>query len=134
MKAFVSLRKEKKKGDKEAQENRCALFPPPPLCLPFLSLYSFSPLPWCNYLVLLFAVHVLRNYIVTALTESIQEIIRVLQLTSPTEEQGAFATSTGGDQTGLPGGLLPGSLAAKVHLAKELLSQSGKEWGGGREE
>ena len=52
----------------------------------------------------------------------------------PTEEQGAFATSTGGDQTGLPGGLLPGSLAAKVHLAKELLSQSGKEWGGGREE
>ena len=64
-----------------------------------------------------------------ALTESIQEIIRVLQLTSPTEEQGAFATSTGGDQTGLPGGLLPGSLAAKVHLAKELLSQSGEERG-----
>ena len=45
MKAFVSLRKEKKKGDKEAQENRCALFPPPPLCLPFLSLYSSSLLP-----------------------------------------------------------------------------------------
>ena len=65
-----------------------------------------------------------------ALTESIQEIIRVLQLTSPTEEQGAFATSTGGDQMGLPGGLLPGSLAAKVHIAKELLSQSGEEFGG----
>jgi len=63
---------------------------------------------------------------VSALSESIQEIIRVLQLTSPTEEQGAFATSTGGDQMGLPGGLLPGTLAAKVFKAKELLSQSGE--------
>ena len=73
----------------------------------------------------------------SALSESIQEIIRVLQLTSPTEEQGAFATSTGGDQTGLPGGLLPGTLAAKVFKAKELLSQSGErqvEREGGREE
>ena len=60
------------------------------------------------------------------MTESIKEIIRVLQLTSPTEEEGAFATSTGAGQGGLPGGLLPGTLAAKVFQAKELLSKSGR--------
>ena len=59
-----------------------------------------------------------------AMSESIQEIIRVLQLTSPTEE-GAFAAEQGMDQAGLPGGMLPGSLAAKVYQAKELISQTG---------
>ena len=61
-----------------------------------------------------------------AITESILEIIRVLQLTSPTEEQGAFAAEQGVDQAGLPGGLLPGSLAAKVYQAKELVSRTGE--------
>lgn len=60
-----------------------------------------------------------------AITESIQEIIRVLQLTSPSEEQGAFAAEQGVDQVGLPGGMLPGSLAAKVFTAKELVSKTG---------
>ena len=60
------------------------------------------------------------------MTESIHEIIRVLQLTSPTEEAGAFASSTGADGSGLPGGLLPGTLAAKVYTAKALLSQAGE--------
>ena len=60
------------------------------------------------------------------MTESLKEIIRVLQLTSPTEEEGAFASSTGGDRSGLPGGILPGSFAAKVYEAKALLSQSGQ--------
>ena len=61
-----------------------------------------------------------------AMTDSIKEIIRVLQLTSPTEEQGALASSTGGQQTGLPGGILPGTLAAKVFEAKTLLAKTGK--------
>ena len=43
MKAFVSLRKDKKKGDKEAQENRSALLLPPLLYLPFLSFPFSSP-------------------------------------------------------------------------------------------
>ena len=61
-----------------------------------------------------------------AVNESIREIIRVLQLTSPTEEAGAFASSTGADATGLPGGLLPGTLAAKIFIAKDLIGQRGK--------
>ena len=61
-----------------------------------------------------------------AMTESIKEMIRVLQLTSPTEEEGALASSTGAGLGGLPGGLLQGTLAAKVYQAKELLSQSGE--------
>ena len=61
-----------------------------------------------------------------AMTESMKEIIRVLQLTSPTEEQGALASSTGGDLSTLPGGILPGTLAARVYEAKQLLAQSGK--------
>ena len=60
-----------------------------------------------------------------AVNESIREIIRVLQLTSPTEEAGAFASSTGADVTGLPGGLLPGTLAAKIFIAKDLIGQTG---------
>ena len=60
-----------------------------------------------------------------AIAESIREIIRVLQLTSPTEEQGAFAAEQGVDQAGLPGGMLPGSLAAKVYQAKELVTRTG---------
>ena len=68
----------------------------------------------------------LSNYIVLAMSESLQEIIRVLQLTSPTEEQGAFAAAQGADQVGLPGGLLPGSLAARIFQAKELVSQTGQ--------
>ncbi len=35
------------------------------------------------YIILMF-----RNFIVGSLTESLQEIIRVLQLTSPTDEPG----------------------------------------------
>ena len=65
------------------------------------------------------------------MSESLKEIIRVLQLTSPTEEEGAFASSTGGDRSGLPGGILPGSFAAKVYKAKDLLSQSG-QWASNR--
>ena len=61
-----------------------------------------------------------------AMNESIREIIRVLQLTSPTEEAGAFASSTGADGAGLPGGLLPGTLAAKIFTAKDLISQTGQ--------
>lgn len=61
-----------------------------------------------------------------AMNESILEIIRVLQLTSPTEEAGAFASSTGADGAGLPGGLLPGTLAAKIYTAKDLIGQTGE--------
>ena len=61
-----------------------------------------------------------------AMNESILEIIRVLQLTSPTEEAGAFASATGADGVG-PGGLLPGTLAAKIFTAKDLIAQTG-EW------
>ena len=68
-----------------------------------------------------------RNYIVLAINESIHEIIRVLQLTSPTEEAGAFASSTGADGAGLPGGLLPGTLAAKIYTAKDLIAQTGEK-------
>lgn len=64
----------------------------------------------------------------TAMTESIQELIRVLQLTSPTEESGAFASSTGAESTGVAGGFLPGTFAAKVYKAKDLVSQTG--WSG----
>ena len=60
------------------------------------------------------------------MNESISEIIRVLQLTSPTEEAGAFASSTGADAAGLPGGLLPGTLAAKIYTAKDLIAQTGE--------
>ena len=65
-----------------------------------------------------------RNYIVSAMTRSIKEIIRVVQLTSPSEEKGAMASTAGGDQTSF-GKFLPGSIAAKVHYAKELLQESG---------
>ena len=63
-----------------------------------------------------------RNYIVLAMTESLKEIIRVLQLTSPTEEEGALP---GGQQSGFPGGILPGTLAAKVFEAQTLLARTG---------
>ena len=58
-----------------------------------------------------------------SMTESLKEIIRVLQLTSPTEEEGELV----GKQSGLPGGILPGTLAAKVFEAKALLAKTGKE-------
>ena len=61
------------------------------------------------------------------MTESLKEIIRVLQLTSPTEEQGALASDTGGLRSGLPGGILPGTLAAKVFEAKTLLAKTGEQ-------
>ncbi len=76
-------------------------------------------------MVLLYPLHP-RNYIVLAMTESIREMIRVLQLTSPTEEEGALANATGGGMGGLPGGILPGTFVAKIFQAKELLSQAGK--------
>ena len=81
---------------------------------------------YCMYVNSLFHC-VFRNYIVLAMNESICEIIRVLQLTSPTEEAGAFASSTGADGAGLPGGLLPGTLAAKIYTAKDLIAQTGKQ-------
>ena len=85
---------------------------------------------WYIYMYVLFLIPIilyfLRNYIVLAMNESIQEIIRVLQLTSPTEEAGAFASSTGADAAGLPGGLLPGTLAAKIYTAKDLIAQTGE--------
>lgn len=64
-----------------------------------------------------------RDFIVGSLTESIIEIIRVLQLTSPTEEPGALVSTGGGLHTG---GFPPGSIGAKIHQAKELLQESGK--------
>ena len=82
--------------------------------------------------------HMCRNYIIIAMTDSMKEIIRVLQLTSPTQEEGALACTTGSVQgASLPGGILPGTMAAKVFLAKQLLAKSGKGsmsttcmWGG----
>ncbi len=59
------------------------------------------------------------------MTESLLELIRVLQLTSPTEESGAFASTTGAESTGVAGGFLPGTFAAKVFKAKDLVSQTG---------
>ena len=60
-----------------------------------------------------------------AMGESIAEIIRVLQLTSQEEVMLALATETGSAQGTMAGGLLLGSLAAKVHTAKELITQTG---------
>jgi vinculin len=62
-----------------------------------------------------------RNYIVAAISNSIKEIIRVLQLTSPTEEPGALAEEGDEGTWGAP----PGSIAAKVIQAKELLQDTG---------
>lgn len=56
-----------------------------------------------------------------AITAAIQEIIRVLQLTSPTEELGPLAGEGDEGTWGAP----PGSLAAKVITAKELLNETG---------
>ena len=56
------------------------------------------------------------------MTDSLKEIIRVLQLTSPTEEEAALANAAGSN---LPGGILPGTLAAKVFEAKTLVMKTG---------
>ena len=64
----------------------------------------------------------IRNYIVGAITDSIREIIRVLQLTSPTEELGPLAAAGDEGAWGAP----PGSIAAKVIQAKELLEETGR--------
>ncbi|XP_003382439.1 PREDICTED: vinculin-like [Amphimedon queenslandica] len=84
MKAFVTIKRDGRKGAEDAQEN--------------------------------------RNYIVGAITDSIREIIRVLQLTSPTEELGPLAGAGDEGAWGAP----PGSIAAKVIQAKELLEETGK--------
>ena len=60
-----------------------------------------------------------------AMTNSLKEIIRVLQLTTPSEEAGLLASSTGTASASLPGGILPGTLAAKVYEAQMLLAQAG---------
>ena len=57
--------------------------------------------------------------------DSIAEIIRVLQLTSQEEVMMALSSETGSAQGTMAGGLLIGSLAAKVHSAKELINQTG---------
>jgi len=67
-----------------------------------------------------------RNYIVSAMKVSLKEIIRVLQLTTPSEEEGALASSTGATSSSLPGGILPGTFAAKVFEAQALLAKAGK--------
>ena len=59
-----------------------------------------------------------------AMTDSLKEIIRVLQLTSPTEEEAALASAAGST---LPGGILPGTLAAKVFEAKSLVMKTGMD-------
>ena len=59
------------------------------------------------------------------MTNSMKEIIRVLQLTTPSEEEGALASSTGAASASLPGGILPGTFAAKVYEAETLLAQAG---------
>ena len=68
-----------------------------------------------------------RNYIVEAMNESIEEIVRVLRITSSRDEAGALASSTGTTEqtTAQLGGLLPGTLAAKVYQAKELVAKTG---------
>ena len=58
------------------------------------------------------------------MTMSLKEIIRVLQLTTPSEEQGALASSTGAASASLPGGILPGTFAAKVFEAQTLLAKA----------
>ncbi len=60
-----------------------------------------------------------------AMTNSMKEIIRVLQLTTPSEEEGALSSSTGAASASLPGGILPGTFAAKVYEAETLLAQAG---------
>lgn len=65
----------------------------------------------------------LRNYIVGAITDAIREIIRVLQLTSPTEELGPLGAAGDEGTWGAP----PGSIAAKVIHAKELLEETGND-------
>lgn len=76
-----------------------------------------------------FAAQENRNYIVEAMNESIEEIVRVLRITSSRDEAGALASSTGTTEqtTAQLGGLLPGTLAAKVYQAKELVAKTGKD-------
>ena len=57
------------------------------------------------------------------MTDSINEIIRVLQLTSPTEEPGALAAAGDEGTWGAP----PGSIAAKIIQAKDLLDETGRK-------
>ncbi len=49
----------------------------------YMYMYCFVFVIMYMYIILMF-----RNFIVGSLTESLQEIIRVLQLTSPTDEPG----------------------------------------------
>ena len=57
------------------------------------------------------------------MTDSLKEVIRVLWLTTPTEEAGQLGEGASGRSTG---GAPPGSIAAKVFQAKELLQETGK--------
>jgi vinculin len=66
-----------------------------------------------------------RNYIMAMLDTSMEEIIRVLQLTSPSEEMGALAEATSSGSAGESfGGALPGTMAAKFYQARQLLAES----------
>lgn len=85
VKAFVTLKQEKRKGAEEAQEN--------------------------------------RNYEVESMSKSFKEIIRVIQLTSPSEEEGVGALNGCSSQRGI----VPGTLAAKVHETKTLLGKTGED-------
>ena len=95
-----------------------------------------------------------RNYILSVLDGSLVEVVRVLQLTSPSEEMGALgklpadllcvvgilsvvqgdasltmcvaeAVSSGSAGASF-GGALPGTLAARFFQAKQLLAESGE--------
>nr|WEL12746.1 vinculin [Halisarca dujardinii] len=66
-----------------------------------------------------------RNFIMAALDSAMGEIIRVLQLTSPSEEMGALAEATSSGGAGERfGGALPGTIVAKLYQARQLLAES----------
>ena len=56
------------------------------------------------------------------MSKSFKEIIRIIQLTSPSEEEGVSAPS--GCSSPLRG-VVPGTLAAKMHETKTLLEKTG---------
>lgn len=65
-----------------------------------------------------------RSYAVVSMTESLKEIIRVLQLTSPMEEGALACSTTQTQQAGRSGNILPGTQAAMVLDVKNLLEKT----------
>ena len=73
-------------------------------------------------LFLSLSLSILRNYIIGAMTDSINRIIHNLQMTIPTEEPVALAILEDEGTWGSP----PQSIVSKIILAKDLLKEKCK--------